>query len=379
MRKLKSFAATLLISALASTAYPASSTSATAPKQYIVMFKRYLLPADRVSTVADQMAQKSRGRVHRVFRNRLQGMVIEMPETALSELRSNPLVESIEVDRVMQLSLPKLQNMAVSATATGTAATGQETPWGIARVGGSGNGTGKTAWIVDSGIYFQHPDLRVDIQRCFTVFRSGAEGRLGCGDGNGHGTHVAGTIAALDNGSGVVGVAAGATVVPVKVLDSNGSGSLSGVIAGLNYVASNAKAGDVVNISLGGGTSTQLDNAVRAVASTGASVVIAAGNESSNASNSSPARVNEANIYTISAFREGDVFASFSNFGNPPVDYAAPGVGIRSTWKGNSYATLSGTSMAAPHAAGVLLLGKPNSRGTVTGDRDGNPDRIISR
>jgi subtilisin family serine protease len=379
MRKLKSLAATLLFSALVSSANTASSTSATPPKQYIVMFKRYLLPSDRVSIMADQMAQKNRGKVRRVFRNRLQGMVIEMPETALSELRKHPLVESIEVDRVMQLALPKQQKMAVAATATGTAATGQETPWGIARVGGSGDGTGKTAWVVDSGVNLQHPDLRVDTQRCFTTFRSGAEGRLGCDDGNGHGTHVAGTIAALDNGSGVVGVAAGATVVPIKVLDSNGSGSLSGVIAGLEHVAARAKAGDVVNMSLSGGTSTQLDNAVRAVASTGATIVIAAGNASSNASRNSPARVNQANIYTISAFREGDVFASFSNFGNPPVDYAAPGVGIRSTWKGGSYATLSGTSMAAPHAAGVLLLGRPNSRGNVTGDRDNNPDRIIGR
>jgi subtilisin family serine protease len=379
MRQLKSFVATLLISALASSTYTTSSASTIAPKQYVVMFKRHLLPRDRVAGMADQMAQKNRGKVRQVFRDRLQGMVIEMPETALSDLRNHPLVEAIEVDRVVQLTLPKGQNTRVAATATGAAATDQETPWGIDRVGGSGDGTGTTAWVVDSGIDLRHPDLRVDRQRCFTAFRSGAEGRLGCGDGNGHGTHVAGTIAALDNGTGVVGVAAGATVVPIKVLDSNGGGALSGVIAGLEYVAARAKAGDVVNISFGGGTSNLLDNATRAVAATGARVVIAAGNESRNANNSSPARVNGDNIYTISAFREGDVFASFSNFANPPVDYSAPGVRIRSTWKGGSYATLSGTSMAAPHAAGVLLLGGPNSGTTVTGDRDNNSDRIIRR
>jgi subtilisin family serine protease len=379
MHQLRLLVTAFFISASASLTDTASSTSVIAPKQYVVMFKRYLLPRDRVAGMANQMAQKNRGKVRQVFRDRLQGMVIEMPETALSELRNHPLVEAVEVDRVVQLTLPKLQNMRVAATATGAAATGQETPWGIDRVGGSGDGTGKTAWVVDSGIDLRHPDLQVDTQRCFTVFRSGAEGRLGCSDGNGHGTHVAGTIAALDNGTGVVGVAAGATVVPIKVLDSNGRGALSGVIAGLEYVAARANPGDVVNVSFGGGTSNLLDNATRTVAATGASVVIAAGNESRNANNSSPARVNGDNIYTISAFREGDVFASFSNFANPPVDYSAPGVRIRSTWKGSSYATLSGTSMAAPHAAGVLLLGGPDSGTTVTGDRDNNPDRIISR
>jgi hypothetical protein len=377
MQKLRLVLTALLISTLASLSDTASSASSNAPKQYVVAFKQHLLPRDRVSTIANQIAQKNRGRLHRVFRNRLQGMVIEMPETALSELRKNPLVESIEVDRVVKLTLPKQQKMAVAATAT--AASTQESPWGVARVGGAGDGTGRTAWVVDSGVDFRHPDLRVDTARCFTAFRSGTEGRLGCNDGNGHGTHVAGTIAALDNGIGVVGVAAGATVVPIKVLDRNGGGSLSGVIAGLEYVAGQAQAGDVVNISFGGSGSSLLDNAVRAVAATGATVVIAAGNEARNANNNSPARVNGTNIYSISAFREGDFLASFSNFGNPPVDYAAPGVAIRSTWKGGNYATLSGTSMAAPHAAGILLLDQPSNSGTVIGDRDNNPDRIISR
>jgi hypothetical protein len=379
MKKLRLVLTALFISTLASLSDTTTSASSNAPKQYVVAFKRHLLPRDRVSTIANQIAQKNRGRLHRIFRNRLQGMVIEIPETELSELRNHPLVESIEVDRVVKLTLPKQQNMAVAATATATATSTQQLPWGIARVGGAGDGTGRTAWVVDSGIDTRHPDLRVDTARCFTAFRSGTEGRLGCSDGNGHGTHVAGTIAALDNGIGVVGVAAGATVVPVKVLDRNGSGSLSGLVAGLEYVAGQAQAGDVVNISLGGSSSTLLDNAVRAVAATGATVVIAAGNDGRNANNHSPARVNGANIYTISAFREGDFFASFSNFGNPPVDYAAPGVAIRSTWKGSSYATLSGTSMAAPHAAGILLLDQPSNSGTVIGDRDSNPEQIISR
>ena len=130
-------------------------------------------------------------------------------------------------------------------------------------------------------------------------------------------------------------------------------------------------------MSLGGPVSQALDDAVSAAASKGVKFVLAAGNESTNANNSSPARVNGANIYTISAMNSSDSWASFSNYGNPPVDYAAPGVSIKSTWKGGGYNTISGTSMASPHAAGVLLLGAARTDGTVKNDPDGNPDQII--
>src|SRR5690606_17655679 len=119
-----------------------------------------------------------------------------------------------------------------------------------------------------------------------------------------------------------------------------------------------------------------VDDAIIA-ASKNVKFVLAAGNESANANNSSPARVNGAHIYTISAMTSSDSWASFSNYGNPPVDYAAPGVSIKSTWKNGGYNIISGTSMASPHAAGVLLLGAARTDGTVKNDPDGNPDPII--
>jgi subtilisin family serine protease len=253
----------------------------------------------------------------------------------------------------------------------------QTTPWGISKVGGAGDGTGKTAWIIDTGIDLDHPDLNVDAARGFTAFTSGKDNTPD--DGNGHGTHVAGTVAALNNTIGVIGVAAGARVVPVKVLSSSGSGSNSGVIAGVDYVKANASIGDVANMSLGGGVSTALDNAVISAATAGIKFAIAAGNSSADANTSSPARANHPNIYTVSAHNSSDVFASFSNYGNPPIEFCAPGVSIASTWKSGGYNTISGTSMAAPHVCGILLLGSVKSRGQVSGDKDTTPDQLASR
>ncbi len=253
----------------------------------------------------------------------------------------------------------------------------QSVPYGIERVNGVSEYTGSgVAWVIDSGIDLDHEDLNVDASRGFNAFTSGKDGKS-ADDGNGHGTHVAGTIAALNNDLGVIGVAPGATVIPVKVLDSRGSGSYSGVIAGVDHVAAYGQSGDVANMSLGGPTSDALDQAVLEASQSGIIFSLAAGNESSDANTSSPARVNGNNIYTISAMDDNDSWASFSNYGNPPVDYAAPGVAVESTWKDGGYNTISGTSMAAPHAAGVLLLGSPSSDGTVSGDPDGDPDPIM--
>jgi len=199
-------------------------------------------------------------------------------------------------------------------------------------------------------------------------------------DQNGHGSHVAGTIGALDNSTGALGVAPNTTVIPVRVLDRRGSGTTSGVIAGVDFVGANASSGDCANMSLGGSVSQVLDDAVVAAAqSSGAYFVLAAGNDGDNANNHSPARANGNRVFTISATDSNDNMPSWSNYGNPPVDYAAPGVSIFSLWKNGGTNTISGTSMAAPHACAVIMMsnGNPSSDGSAGNDPDGNADPII--
>ncbi|MDK2979305.1 MAG: hypothetical protein PWP52_2019 [Bacteroidales bacterium] len=298
----------------------------------------------------------------------LKGFSAKMSEADMEELKNDGRVKYIEPD--MHIMRPPWENDDVSNDS------GQEVPYGIERVG-YGSGVGKVAWIIDTGIDLDHEDLNVDGSRGFNAFDRGPDaGTLD--DKNGHGTHCAGTVAAIDNAIGVVGIAAGATVIPVKVLDKRGSGSTSGVIAGVDYVAAHASAGDAANMSLGGGISETLDNAVINASNNGIYFALAAGNESDDANNHSPARANGQYIWTISAMDSNDYFASFSNYGNPPVDYCEPGVSIKSTWKDGGYNTISGTSMAAPHMCGILLMtnGNPVNDGYVNGDPDGNPDPI---
>ena len=304
------------------------------------------------------------------------GVASKLTAEDVSRLRADKRIAYIEKDQMVTLAPPPGKGPGGGGDGGGTS--GQETPWGITRVNGVKGTVNGNAWIIDTGIDLDHPDLNVDASRGFNAFSSGKDGRS-LDDGNGHGSHVAGTIAAIDNSIGVIGVAPGATVIPIKVLDSRGSGSYSGVIAGIEHVAANGGSGDVANMSLGGPVSQAVDDAVIAAQSSGVIFVLAAGNDGDDANNHSPARVNGNRIYTISAMSSNnDAWASFSNFGNPPVDYCAPGVSVKSTWKSGGYNTISGTSMAAPHAAGVLLLGSARASGTVNEDPDGNPDAIIS-
>lgn len=335
---------------------------------WIFVFKDHVAKG-QVESMADQAVRSVGGARGHVYTTAVKGFSAKMSATAAANLAArNPNIASYEADKIVRIVAGKPTAKAKPTPSQPP----QTTPWGISRVNGVANYTGTArAWVIDTGIDLDHPDLNVDTSRAAN-FSTGASAN----DGNGHGSHVAGTIAACNNSIGVIGVAPCAPVVPVRVLNNAGSGTTSGVIAGVDYVAANGAPGDVANMSLGGGVSATLDQAVINAAATGVRFALAAGNETDNANNHSPARANGANIFTISAIDSSNRFASFSNFGNPPVDYADPGVSVFSTYKDGGYATLSGTSMATPHAAGVLLLGNCRSGGTVTGDPDGNADTV---
>lgn len=303
--------------------------------------------------------------IGRTYASSIQGFVAKLSPSEVEKIKKDPNVESIEEDQIVSLGVSPAMSIAAST---------QRVPWGVTRVG-YGSGIGKTAWIIDTGVDMAHPDITVDAARCKSFLGTNTTAQ----DQNGHGTHVAGTIAAKDNTVGVIGVASGATVVALRALDAKGSGSISGIVSAVDWASGHAAARDVVNMSLGGGVSSSLDRAVTSAAQKGILFAIASGNSAANAANYSPARVNTSNVYTISAMDSKDTWASFSNFGTP-VDFCAPGVSIYSTYL-NGYATLSGTSMATPHMAGLLLLNGTNiaTSGNVRNDPDGRPDPIAHK
>lgn len=298
------------------------------------------------------------------------GFTASLTEAQLAQLQTDDRIASIEPDYIVSINTLKEVNTNAMAFAA------QQIPYGITRVNGGVDATGKTAWIIDTGIDLDHPDLNVDVKRS----RSFVPDEPSPDDGNGHGSHVAGTVGAKDNDFGVIGVAPNANLVALKVLSSEGSGATSGIIAALDYVAAVGQAGDAANMSLGPlvpvlGINSALDNATNNVGALGIGVAIAAGNSTSLANLYSPARASGPNVFTVSAMDRNDQFAYFSNYGSV-VDYCAPGVGVFSTSMQGGYATLSGTSMAAPHLCGLLLLGDIRTDGRVFLDPDLNADPI---
>ncbi len=336
--------------------------------QYIVVLKPEPTAtggSDSVGMRADEvraMAEESRTKgaeILNLYEHALDGYVMKTSENLsdaalVSELRQDPRVAFVEPDqRVYALN--------------------QTVPVGVDRVDGdvsptaSGDGRGAVdadIAILDTGIDLTHPDLNVYHEKTFVPGTSSAD------DDSGHGTHVAGIAAAKDNSIGVVGIAPGARLWSIKVLDSNGAGSISDIIAGIDYVTAHSNEIDVVNLSFGCECSSPaLDASINNAVQAGVVFVVAAGNVHKDASSFSPAR--NPNVIAVSAMTDSDgkcggqgsstkygnddTFSSFSNYGES-VDMVAPGVGILSTYSDGKYAQLSGTSMAAPHVTGGIAL-----------------------
>jgi subtilisin family serine protease len=328
---------------LATAATRSAATGQTIQNRYIVVLNA---GARDVPVLARQLAAAHGGTVRYTYESAIRGFAVEMPDAAAAALARNPNVAYVEQDQVME------------AFTTEGGVT-----WGIDRIDQrtlplsgtytySNAGSGVTAYIIDTGIRFDHSEFGGRAVSGFDAIDGGT-----ADDCNGHGTHVSGTV-----GGNTYGVAQGVTLVAVRVLDCGGSGSTSGVIAGIDWVTSNHAAGApaVANMSLGGGASTALDAAVNRSIADGVSYAIAAGNGNrggvaQDACNYSPARV--AAAMTIGATDKTDRKASWSNYGNC-VDWFAPGVGITSSWYTSASATntISGTSMATPHVAGVAAL-----------------------
>ena len=333
----------------------ASQMGQVIPGQYIVVLNDDALNLRGIlSEVAKKVNIEGTEILH-IYEDVLNGFAISVPnERVIEVLEQSPFVDYIEKDKIVK-------------------AFAQTLPSGVNRVDGdlssttSGNGGGAINTdiaILDSGIDTSHSDLNIYHQKTFVSGTSSGN------DDNGHGTHVAGIAAVRDNSIGVVGIAPGAKLWAIKVLDRNGSGALSTIIKGIDYIKQYASQIEVANLSLGcecksSAFDTAINNAVKA----GITFVVASGNSGKDASTFSPA--NNPNVIAVSAIGDSDgkcggtgpstgygrddTLASFSNYG-AVVDMTAPGTKIYSTYKGNSYATMSGTSMAAPHVAGAAAL-----------------------
>lgn len=355
--------------------------------QYIVVFKDSVADVDGAE---NELVGRVRGERLSSYRSAFHGFAARFSESGLATIANDSRVEFVSEDREVSISNhrsrgsqpppPPPTEEEPSSQAVSTQS--QSLPTGINRINAEGKankGAGVHVAVIDTGIQTNHPDLKDNIaggKNCSTG--------TSYNDGNGHGTHVAGTIAALDNGSGVVGVAPSAKLWAVRVLNNAGSGSWSTVICGIDFVTSKAPANGgpitVANLSLGGGgisdnncgnsNNDALHKAICRARDAGVTVVVAAGNNGGNAASQVPAAYDDA-VITVSAlvdtdgqpggggsstsYGADDTFASFSNWG-APVDIGAPGVNIKSTWIKSSYNTISGTSMSSPHVAGAAAL-----------------------
>ena len=353
-------------------------------KAYIVRFKEAAVPQVKPGSVRDDriandpdhwgfVGERVMGHVQTVekrhkikadaaFGTVFKGMSARLTPTQLDALRKDPSVDVVEEEQVFSVQgRPEPDVQAQGKVLGGTATATQLIPWGISKTlatqsytlagNGSDSVTGVRAYIIDTGLDTKNTDLN----RMGHINFTGDGRNIDC---NGHGTHVSGTVAAYDNASAVVGMGPGVALYGVKVLNCQGSGTTTSVIQGIDWVAANAIKPAVANMSLGGGASQLLDDAVRNAAAKGIFFSIAAGNSAVDACTSSPARVgggSTAGVMTVAATDSSDLEASFSNYGSC-VDVWAPGVSVTSLKLGGGTAVMSGTSMASPHVGGAAAL-----------------------
>lgn len=360
---------------------PIRSAETNGSGKYIVVFQDWVDDSDRG---AKELARQFGLRVGHTYKHALKGFSCEVSDLRLDDLKNHPDVKYINEDKIVSL-IPPVDRPSGKNGDT-SIQTVQVIPTGVhridaelstlAKIDGIDDSLDLDIAIIDTGIDQKHPDLRV----VSGVNLSGGN-QSNFKDGNGHGTHVAGTAAAKDNGLGVVGVAPGARLHAVKVLNNAGFGTLSGLIAGIDWVTSRASIIEVANMSLGFSEDpdqpSAVHDAIRRSVALGVVYVAAAGNSNADAATFAPASYEEViavsaiadsdglpgHLGTSTSFGADDTLATFSNFGSV-VDIAGPGVDILSTLPNSGYGRKSGTSMASPHGTGtvalrILISGKP--------------------
>jgi len=336
-------------------------------------------------TTASAHASEYGAQVSHVYRHALRGYAAQMSDEAAARVEASPNVRSVEADRPV----------AIAAAAPPAVIAAETVPWGVQRIGADGGATGSGVhvYVLDTGIDSNHPDLAGRIGQGYAVERCrGRDCLTAWDDDHGHGTHVAGTVAANDNARDVLGIAPAATLHAVKVLSKAGSGSISGIIAGIDWVAgrtSTSGQASVANMSLGGsGTKTgtcgeggftgagAFHQATCGARHAGVVFAVAAGNSGTDAGSTTPAAFDDAAL-AVSATKCAlsaqscaagtDDWPSWSNYGSA-VAMAAPGVSVLSARKGGGTTTMSGTSMASPHVAGALARWLGANPHTADGD-----------